>query len=183
MSGERERHRWHETVRKGQVAPNQQEEENLGLYDRRGSHENHWSAWRDELGEEKKDWFFKFLNLLKERARTIDDFVRRGRPFLSNDFEYEASAVEKYLQENRLLDLIPELSEKFSHLESFFVEQIELELRNFAETKNVKAALLIHACRVLILGMAVSPSIFEVCELIGKEKVTERMALIQKFLK
>ena len=81
------------------------------------------------------------------------------------------------------MDLIPELSEKFSHLESFFVEQIELELRNFAETKNVKAALLIHACRVLILGMAVSPSIFEVCELIGKDKVTERMALIQKFLK
>ncbi len=137
--------------------------------------------WRDELGEEKKDWFFKFLNLLKERARTIDDFARRGRPFLSDDFEYEASAVEKYLQENRLLDLIPELAEKFSHLDSFSVEQIELELRNFAEIKNVKAALLIHACRVLILGMAVSPSIFEVFELIGKEKVTERMALIQKF--
>jgi len=139
--------------------------------------------WRDELGEGKKDWFLKFLNLLKERARTIDDFARRGRPFLSDEFEYEASAVEKYLQENRLLDLIPELSEKFSHLESFSVEQIELELRNFAEIKNVKAALLIHACRVLILGMAVSPSIFEVFELIGKEKVTERMGYIQKFLK
>ena len=140
-----------------------------------------YRLWRDELEGEKKEWFFKFLNLLKERARTIDDFARRGRPFLSKDFEYEISAVEKYLQDNRLLDLIPELSEKFSHLKSFSVEQIELELRDFAEIKNVKAALLIHACRVLILGMAVSPSIFQVFELIGKEKVIERMALIQKF--
>jgi len=139
--------------------------------------------WRNELGEEKKDWFFKFLNLLKERSRTIDDFARRGRPFLSDDFEYEASAVEKYLQDERLPYLIPELSEKFGQLESFSAEQIELALRNFAEFKNVKAALLIHACRVLILGMAVSPSIFEVLELIGREKVVERMGHIQKFFK
>ena len=139
--------------------------------------------WRDELGVEKKDWFFKLLNLLKDRSRTIDDFERRGRPFLSDDFEYEAPAVEKYLKDERLLDLIPELSEKLSHLEIFSVEQIERELRNFAEIKNVKAALLIHACRVLVLGMAVSPSIFKVLELIGREKVVERMALIQQFFK
>ncbi len=139
--------------------------------------------WRDELKEGKKDWFFKLLNLLKERSRTIDDFVQRGRPFLSDDFEYEILAVEQYLKEKRLLDLIPELLEKFSHLEPFSAEHIELELRNFSEIKNVKAALLIHACRVLVLGMAVSPSIFEVLELIGKEKVLERMAMIHEFFK
>ncbi len=137
--------------------------------------------WRDEFKEGKRDWFFKFINLLKERSRTIDDFVRRGRPFLSDDFEYETSAIEKFLHENRLLALIPELCEKFSQLESFSAEHIESELRNFAEIKKVKAALLIHASRVLVLGMAVSPSIFEVLELIGKEKVIERMALIKKF--
>lgn len=139
--------------------------------------------WRNELELEKKDWFFKLVNLLKSRSRTIDDFERRGRPFLSDNFEYEAKAVEKYLQDDRLLDLIPELTKKLGHLEIFSVEQIERELRNFAEIKDVKAALLIHACRVLVLGMAVSPSIFEVLELIGREKVLERMALIQQFFK
>ncbi|MCJ7583011.1 MAG: glutamate--tRNA ligase, partial [Candidatus Aminicenantes bacterium] len=51
--------------------------------------------WRDELEGEKKDWFFKLVNLLKDRSRTLADFERRGRPFLSDDFEYEAEAVEK----------------------------------------------------------------------------------------
>ncbi|MFC2167959.1 glutamate--tRNA ligase [Acidobacteriota bacterium] len=51
--------------------------------------------WRDDLEAEKKDWFFKLLNLLKERSRSVDDFERRGRPFLADDFEYEASAVEQ----------------------------------------------------------------------------------------
>ncbi|MFC2167960.1 hypothetical protein ACFLRW_03170 [Acidobacteriota bacterium] len=68
-------------------------------------------------------------------------------------------------------------------MEIFSAEKIEMELRDFAETKNVKAALLIHACRVLVLGMSVSPSIFEVLELIGREKVVERMALIPKIFK
>ncbi|MCJ7578945.1 MAG: glutamate--tRNA ligase, partial [Candidatus Aminicenantes bacterium] len=135
------------------------------------------------LEGEKKDWFFKLVNLLKDRSRTLADFERRGRPFLSDDFEYEAEAVEKYLQDNSLLVLIPELAEKLSHLEIFSVEQIERELRNFSEIKNVKAALLIHACRVLVLGMAVSPSIFEVLELMGREKVVERMGYIRQFFK
>jgi len=139
--------------------------------------------WRDELGVEKKDWFFKLLNLLKDRSRTVDDFGRRGRPFLSDDFEYETKAVEKYLQDDRLMDLIPKLTGNLGHLKIFSAEHIETELRNFAEINNVKAALLIHACRVLVLGMAVSPSIFEVLELIGREKVVERMGLIQQFFK
>lgn len=137
--------------------------------------------WRDELGAEKQDWFYTFLNLVKERSRTIDDFIRRGTPFLSDDFEYETLAVQKYLNEEKLLDLIPELSEKFSHLKPFSAELIELELRTFADNKHVKPALLIHACRVLILGMAVSPGLFDVLELIGKKKVVERMGFIQKF--
>lgn len=139
--------------------------------------------WKDTLEVEKKEWFFKLLNLLKDRSRTLDDFSRRGRPFLSDDFEYETAAVEKYLHEKSLLDLIPELTETFSHLDDFSVERIEKTVRDFAEIKNVKAALLIHASRVLVLGMAVSPSIFEVLALLGRKKVVERMGLIQRFFK
>ncbi len=131
--------------------------------------------WREDLEEGKKEWFYRFLDLLKERNRFIDDFVKRGRPFLSDDFEYEASAVEKYLRDERLSELIPELSAVLSKLDDFSAEKIELELRNFAEAKNVKAALLIHACRGMVLGMAVSPSLFDVLELVGKEKVVERL--------
>lgn len=131
--------------------------------------------WSSALESGKKDWFYKFLDLLKERSRFIDDFAQRGRPFLSDDFEYEASAVEKYLRDDRLSELIPEFSLLLSKLDDFSAEKIESKLRDFAEAKNVKAALLIHACRVMILGMAVSPSIFDVLELVGKEKVVERL--------
>jgi len=39
----------------------------------------------------------------------------------------------------------------------------------------VKAALFIHALRVIVLGMKVSPGIFEVLELIGRRKTIKRV--------
>jgi glutamyl/glutaminyl-tRNA synthetase len=51
-------------------------------------------------------------------------------------------------------------------------------LRLRAEKEGVKASLFIHALRMLVLGKPVSPGIFEVLELVGKEKTIKR---IEKF--
>lgn len=137
------------------------------------------ALWSKELEGEKKIWFFRVLNLLKERSRIHKDFIQRGRPFLSDDFEYEKDAVEKYLSDDLLEELLPKLARDIDGIEPFSPENIEDGLRKRAETEGVKAALFIHALRVLVLGMRVSPGIFEVLELIGKKKTIERIARLK----
>jgi glutamyl/glutaminyl-tRNA synthetase len=68
------------------------------------------------------------------------------------------------------------LARKLQDLPDFTAANLEAVLRALAEQAGVKAALLIHAVRVLVLGMGVSPGLFEVLELIGKDKVLSRLS-------
>ncbi len=128
-----------------------------------------------EPGGNEKDWYSKLIDLLKERSRKIKDFPLRAKPFLSGDIDYDPAGIEKHLRDERLEELLPKLSEEFARMESFSAENIEKVLRLRAEKEGVKAALLIHALRMLVVGTPVSPGIFDVLALIGKEKTIERM--------
>jgi len=133
------------------------------------------NLWQDKYAKEQKKWFFRLLNLLKERSKKIKEFAVRGRPFLSDDFEYDPSGVEKYLNDKRLEELMQKLMRDFKEMQTFTAENIEHALRKRAEKEGLKAAFFIHALRMLILGMSVSPGIFDVVELLGREKTIRRV--------
>jgi len=133
------------------------------------------SIIQSEPGGKKRDWYLKLIDLLKERSRKIKDFPLRAKPFLSGDVDYDPAGIEKYLKDERLEELLPKLRDDFARMDSFSAENIEKALRLRADKEGVKAALLIHALRMLAVGTPVSPGIFDVLELLGKEKTIERM--------
>ena len=53
--------------------------------------------------------------------------------------------------------------------------ETEAALRKLAEARGIKPGVLIHATRVAVVGQAVSPGLFEVLELVGRDRVTERL--------
>jgi glutamyl-tRNA synthetase/nondiscriminating glutamyl-tRNA synthetase len=98
---------------------------------------------------------------------------------LSDDFSYDPSGIEKHLRDERLGKFLSLLKEDFSKMDYFSAADIEPVLRQRAEKEGIKAALLIHALRMLVVGTPVSPGIFEVLELIGKNKTVERMERLE----
>ncbi len=133
------------------------------------------SLWDDRFMKEQKEWFFKLIDLLKERSRKIKDFACRAKPFITDDLTYNTEGVQKYLEDERLEVLLDKLKGDFLTLEDFTAPNIENVLRQRADREEVKAGLLIHALRMLVVGEPVSPGIFDVLELIGKIKTIERM--------
>lgn len=133
------------------------------------------NLWQDELENERREWFLKLIDLLKERSRTIKDFPLRARPYLCDDISYDPAGVSKYLKDERLQELLPKLIQDFQGMEDFSAPYIEEVLRKRAEREGVEAALFIHAVRMLVVGEPVSPGIFDVLELVGKEKTIERI--------
>ncbi len=133
------------------------------------------AMWQDGFEREQKDWFGKLIDLLKERSRTIKAFPRAARPFLADEIEYDPEGVAKYLMDDRLDALLPRLEKDFQAMDKFSAAEIERVVRQRAENEDVKAALFIHALRMLVMGDPVSPGIFDVLELAGKEKTLERM--------
>jgi glutamyl/glutaminyl-tRNA synthetase len=105
----------------------------------------------------------------------MPDFALRSRPFLSDEVAFEPEAVEKYLRDERLGDLLAKLADDFAGLEDFSAGRIEETLRARAEAEGIAAGLLIHATRVLVLGTKVSPGIFDVLELVGRGRTVARL--------
>ena len=143
--------------------------------------------WEDRLEKEKKSGFMKLIDLLKERSKSIRKFGESAKSFLENEIEYDPVGVEKYLSDEKLDILLPVLSKDFEEMGEFKAENIEKALRRRAEKEGVKAALFIHSLRMLVLGEPVSPGIFDVLEIVGKERVLKRVTNLknvkQRFLR
>ncbi len=136
--------------------------------------------WSPDLETNRRDWFFRLLNLLKPRSRRLSDFVPRSLPFLRDDYPMDPDGVKKYLQDERLAECLPELCDDFRKMDDFNSAGIEDVLRERAGKEGVKAALFIHALRMIVLGMQVSPGIFDVLELIGRKQTAAR---VERYLK
>ncbi|MGH9802086.1 MAG: glutamate--tRNA ligase, partial [Blastocatellia bacterium] len=134
--------------------------------------------WRDEYETERRAWYLRTINLVRERARTLPDFAAHGRPYFVDDisFEFEESAVKKNLQkEPALKTLLPELADRFAALADFNHDAVEAALRALAEEKGVKAGLLINATRTALTGQSVGPSLFELVLVVGQKRAVERL--------
>jgi len=117
----------------------------------------------------------RIIDLLKPRAHTLADIVTMARPFLATAIEYDAAAVARHLSDAALRPHLEAWSERLATVEPFDAATLESALRSLAEARGIKAATLIHATRVAVTGQAVSPSLFEVLELAGRDRVLARL--------
>ena len=115
------------------------------------------------------------VDLVKPRARKLADLLPQLRPFLSANVERDPAAVAKHLT---AADLPPHLAAwraRLAQVEPFDAPALETALRALADERDVKPGVLIHATRVAVTGQAVSPGLFEVLELVGRERVLSRL--------
>jgi glutamyl-tRNA synthetase len=140
------------------------------------------SLWNDAFLGNRHAWFFAVLELLKPRAKRLDDFVAQGRFFFAETIEYDAAAVEKHLRAPAMDGHLAALDLALAPLETFDPASLETVLRATAEARGVKAAALIHAVRVAVTGKTVSPGLFEVLALLGRDRVHARLAAATQLL-
>lgn len=132
--------------------------------------------WREEYEEEESAWLERTIDLIRQRFHTLKDFSAQGRAYFSDDFDFDEAAVKKnLLKEPRLRELLPALADKLELVEPFTAETSEAALRAFAEEANVKAGLLINASRTMLTGQAVGPSMFEVFDVVGRDRSIRRL--------
>jgi glutamyl-tRNA synthetase len=132
--------------------------------------------WREEYNDDEHDWFLRAVNLIRQRFFTLKDFSAQGRAYFSDDFDFDEAAVSKNLKkEPRLKQLLPSLADELEQVVPFSAANVEAALRQFADKAGVKAGLLINASRTMLTGQAVGPSMFDVFEILGQTKSTQRL--------
>ncbi len=132
--------------------------------------------WRAEYGAGGSGWFARTVELIRQRFITLKDFSGQGRAYFADEFEFDEAAVAKNLRKDAALrELLPALAERVGAVEPWTVEAVEQALRAFAEERGVKAGLLINASRTALTGQSVGPSMFDVFDVIGRERSARRL--------
>jgi glutamyl-tRNA synthetase len=132
--------------------------------------------WREEYEVDERDWLLRVVELIRHRFFTLKDFSSQGRAYFSDDFDFDEAALNKNLRKApQLKELLPALAERFAALDPFSAATAEVTLRQFAEENEVKAGLLINGSRTMLTGQAVGPSMFEVFEIMGRDRSVERL--------
>jgi glutamyl-tRNA synthetase len=132
--------------------------------------------WREEYDDDEREWFAKVVDLIRQRFFTLKDFSSQGRSYFSEDFDLDEAAVRKnILKEPRLKELLPQLADRIEAVADFTAATAEAALRAFAEESAVKAGLFINASRTMLTGQSVGPSMFDVFEIMGRERSAMRL--------
>lgn len=131
--------------------------------------------WQPEWGTTRREWFERAVDLLRPRIRLLPDFSTWARAFFTDEFEFDTQAREKFWNSDRLPELVGKLADRLDALVDWNHDACDRVLRDLAAAENVKAALLINATRVAIVGQAVAPPLFDTMVVLGKERTVRRL--------
>ncbi len=127
-------------------------------------------------GESKVDaaWLAKAVDTLKERAKTLVELARSLRYYIAGEVEYDEKAKAKFLNE-KSLPYLTELRESLDGLSVFSHDELDKIFRSITGKHGIKLGALAQPVRVAATGGTESPGIFEVLEVMGKEKTLARL--------
>ncbi len=120
-------------------------------------------------------WLHRLLELLRPRAKRLTEFVDQGRPFLSDEVEFDQGAVVKHLTGAAPAEHVLALAQALGSTDPFDEGHVETTVRETAERLGVKAGGLIHPVRVALVGRTTSPGIFETIVLLGRTRTLTRL--------
>jgi len=120
-------------------------------------------------------WFRKFAELYRGRVKTLVEFREELGVFIADDVQYNQEAVEKFLKKDKVSDILSMAKKRLEGVDPFTHENIEKEARGLVSELKIDGAELIHPLRVAVTGKSVSAGVFEVLELLGRDKVLKRL--------
>jgi len=120
------------------------------------------------------DFVIKVCDLMKERATFIQDIFNEGSYLFEPILQYDDSTVQKKWNDETA-KISAELLEEFKLINDFSAVEIERVFNAYLEKNNYGFGKVGPGFRLLVTGKGMGPSMFEICALLGKDIVLQRM--------
>lgn len=112
--------------------------------------------------------------LMKERATFINDIYNDGDYFFGDIQSYDEKTVRKKWKDETP-QIMEELTAVLSGVEQFDTASIETAFSKYLNDNEYGFGKVGPGFRLLVTGKGMGPSMFDICALLGKEKVLARM--------
>lgn len=121
------------------------------------------------------DFIRQVVALLRERVKTLEELTEAAEYFFLPVLGYDENGERKHFAKANAAESLKAAYQCLAQAGSFEAEELEKAYRELAERLGIKAGELIHPTRLALTGRTVSPGLFEVMELLGKECCLARL--------
>ncbi|HWV44534.1 MAG TPA: glutamate--tRNA ligase, partial [Nitrospira sp.] len=129
---------------------------------------------RKEVEAVSDEWLAQLVVLVKERAKTLVDMVEWVRPYFGQEVQFEAEAAKKFLTPT-VAPLLHKLLTRFEAFPSFSKPIWDESFKKLVEEEGIKMGALAQPVRVALTGRTASPGLFEVMEVLGRDRTLFRL--------
>ncbi len=123
-----------------------------------------------------KEALLPALAIVKPKVKHLSDVPDWIGFLFTEDFAFDPASVEKSLRKEGALERLKQLGEAFSTVTEWTHPNIEAKLKELAASLGVKVGELVHPARVAVSGRSVGPGLYEMMEVLGKDRVLARFA-------
>jgi nondiscriminating glutamyl-tRNA synthetase len=129
-----------------------------------------------DAGPEQRAYVARVVGIMGERLRLPKDVLTYGDFFFTDEVTYDPQAVRKQFHGEATVTLLGRIRDALGRVEPFDLGGIERAVRDTAAALGVESKDVIHPLRVAVTGKTVGPGLFELIEVLGRDRVLRRLS-------
>ena len=119
-----------------------------------------------------EDYFLDVIHIMLPRIETLKDLAEQSSYFFHDDFGYDEEAKKRLTAGQKYLE---DLERELSRLDEFDLDEVNYALNDYARANMIKKPELMQPLRAALTGTTQAPGVAELCVVLGKQKVLERI--------
>lgn len=119
-------------------------------------------------------WLDRAVETLLERAETLEQMADAAKIYFQSDVSYDEKADRKFLKPD-IVPLFEDLVGELDAIEDFRAPAIEAAYKKVMTTHDTGLKWLAQPTRIALTGGTVSPGVYDLVEVVGKETTLERL--------
>jgi glutamyl-tRNA synthetase len=122
------------------------------------------------------------VGVVRDRVKTLVDLADAAEYFFLDVAEYEEKGRNKYFSSPIVAERLRQAIARLEPLAIFDAEHVEAVYQNLIEELGIKAGELIHPTRLALTGRTMSPGLYDVMAVLGKERCLTRLERAANFI-
>jgi glutamyl-tRNA synthetase len=121
------------------------------------------------------EYLAKVAALVQDRTKTYAEVPYFAGFFFTEEFHYDEMAVKNRIKKEGVAELLTEMKNAFTTLDVFTAAKTEEATRRIASAHSMPLSQISYPLRVAVSGLLMGPGLFEMLEVLGKERVINRL--------
>ena len=136
----------------------------------------------EKLTTEEFVYFRAVIDTVRERARTLVELTEAAAYFYEDHFEYDEKGIKKVFMKEGTAELLRHVVGELGLLKRFDREITEQKFNDLVVNLDISLGQLIQPARLAITGRTGGPGLFEIIELLGRDRTIKRLERAGEFI-